>query len=118
MESQVRYLTLFLILLVIDGFEWFWIESLHKNIQLMLEFFKGPFLVLRFSCCILMTFVMMLSVILLFMLMIPLSILIVIKGLVDFDARKTQLVLFDWSNNNGSLDVKMDVSVLEKKIIF
>ena len=84
----------------------------------MLEFFKGPFLVLHFSCCILMTFVMMLSVILLFMLMIPLSILTVIKGLVDFNARKTQLVLFDWSQNNGSLDVKMDVSVLEKKIIF
>ena len=26
---------------VIDVFEWFWIESLHKNIQLMLEFCKG-----------------------------------------------------------------------------
>ena len=26
---------------VIDVLEWFWIGSLHKNIQLMLEFFKG-----------------------------------------------------------------------------
>ena len=35
--------------------------------------------------------------------------------LVDFNAGKTQLVLFDWSNNNGSIDVKMDGSVLEEK---
>ena len=40
------------------------------------------------------------------------------KWLVDFNAGKTQLVSFDWSNNNGSIDVKMDGSVLEKKIIF
>ena len=30
------------------------------------------------------------------------------KWLVDFNAGKTQLVLFDQSNNNGSIDVKMD----------
>ena len=30
---------------VIDGFQWFWMESLHKNIQLMLGFLKAPFLV-------------------------------------------------------------------------
>ena len=35
------------------------------------------------------------------------------KWLVDFNAGKTQLVSFDWSNNNGSIDVKMDGSVLE-----
>ena len=29
------------------------------------------------------------------------------KWLVDFNAEKTQLVSFDWSNNNGSIDVKM-----------
>ena len=40
------------------------------------------------------------------------------KWLVDFNIKKTRLVLFDWSNNNGSIDVKMDGSVLEKKIIF
>ena len=44
MEYQVRYLTLFFLFSVIDGFEWFWMESPHKNVQLMLEFFKGPFL--------------------------------------------------------------------------
>ena len=37
------------------------------------------------------------------------------KWLVDFNAGKTQLVSFDWSNNNGAIDVKMDGSVLEVK---
>ena len=32
------------------------LESLYKNIQLMLEFSKGPFLVLHFSCYTLMTY--------------------------------------------------------------
>ena len=40
------------------------------------------------------------------------------KWLVDFNAGKTQLVSFDWSNNNGYIDVKMDGSVLEKKSSF
>ena len=30
------------------------------------------------------------------------------KWFVDFNAGKTHLVLFDWSNNNGSIDVKLD----------
>ena len=46
------------------------VGSLHKNIQLMLEFLKAPFLVLHFSYYTLMTFLVMLSVILLYMLMI------------------------------------------------
>ena len=40
------------------------------------------------------------------------------KWLVDFIARKTQLVSFSWSNNNGFIDVKMDGSVLEEKSYF
>ena len=40
------------------------------------------------------------------------------RWLVDFNVGKTQLVLFDWSNNNGSIDVKMDASVLEGKSSF
>ena len=40
------------------------------------------------------------------------------KRLVDFNAGRTQLVLFDRSNNTGSIDVKMDGSVLEEKISF
>ena len=37
------------------------------------------------------------------------------KRLVDFNAGKTQLVLFDWSNSTRAIDVKMDGSVLEEK---
>ena len=40
------------------------------------------------------------------------------KWLVDFNAEKTQLVLFDQSNNTGSIDVKLDGSVLEEKSSF
>ena len=40
------------------------------------------------------------------------------KWLVDFNAGKTQLVLFDWSNKNGSIDVKMGGSILEQKSSF
>ena len=76
------YLASFLLFSVIDGFEWFWMASLHKNIQLMLEFLKAPFLVLHFSYYTLMTFLMMLSVILLSVLMILLSILSAIRHLI------------------------------------
>ena len=81
MEFQVRYLALFPLFSIIDGFEWFWMAIFHKNIQLMLEFLKGPFLVLHFFYYTLMTFLMMLSVISLPMLMILLylSILSVTK---------------------------------------
>ena len=120
---------------------WFWIGNFQKNIQLMLEFLQAPFLVLHFSYYTSMAFLMMLSVILLSMLMILLSTLSVIrhlicgnnlnwllnlnliyktlgwgrKWLVDFNAGKTQLVSFDWSNDAGAIDVKMDGSVLEEK---
>ena len=40
------------------------------------------------------------------------------KKWLDFNAGKTQLVSFDRSNNNGSIDVKMDGSVLEEKSSF
>ena len=39
------------------------------------------------------------------------------KCLVDFNARKTQLVSFDRPNNTGSIDVKMDESLLEEKCL-
>ena len=81
-----------------------------------------------------MTFLMMLSVILLSMLMILLFTLNATrhliygnprdtvdwgrKWLVDFNAGKTQLVSFDRSNNTGAIDVKMDGSVLEEKTSF
>ena len=40
------------------------------------------------------------------------------KWLVDFNAGKTEPVSFDWSNNNGSIGVKMDGSVLEEQSTF
>ena len=40
------------------------------------------------------------------------------KWLVDFNAGKTQLILFDRSNNTGSIDVKIGGSVLEGKSSF
>ena len=81
-EFQARYLVLFLLFSVMDGLTWFQMESLHKNIQLMLEFLEGPFLVLHFSYYKLMTFPTMLSVIFLSMLMILLSIVSVIRHVI------------------------------------
>ena len=40
------------------------------------------------------------------------------KWLVYFNAAKTELVSFDRSNNNGSIDVKIDGSILEEKSSF
>ena len=117
---------------------------LAKNIQLMLKFLKASFLVLLFSCYTLMTSLVMLSVILVSMLIVVLSLVSLIrhlicgnnlnwllnlnltyqtldwgkKWLVDFSARKTQLVSFDWFNNNGSIDMKIDGSVREEKSCF
>ena len=40
------------------------------------------------------------------------------KWLVDINAGKTQLVSLEWSNNTGTIDVKMDGSILEGKLSF
>ena len=40
------------------------------------------------------------------------------KWHVEFNAGKTQVILFDRSNNTGSIDVKIDGSVLEEKSSF
>ena len=40
------------------------------------------------------------------------------KWLVDFNARKTQLVSTDQSNNTGDIDMKMDGSVLDETSYF
>ena len=95
-------------------------ESLHKNILLMLESLKGPFLVLHFAFCVLMTFLMMLSVILPSILMILLSILGVIRHLIcgnNLNCFLNLNLIYEtlWTGNNGSIDVKMDGSVLEEK---
>ena len=82
MEFQVRYFGLFLLFSVIGGFRSFWIGNLHKNIQLMLVFLKGLFLVLHFFYYTLMTFLMMLSVISLSILMILLSTVNAVRHLI------------------------------------
>ena len=40
------------------------------------------------------------------------------KWFADFNAGKTQLVSFDWSNNTGTIDVRMDGSTVEEKSSF
>ena len=40
------------------------------------------------------------------------------KWLVDFNARKTQLVSVDWSDSSGNIDVNMDGSSVEEKSSF
>ena len=70
MKFEVRYWALFLFFRWLRVVYWW----LHKNIQLMLEFLKGPFLVLHMSYYTFMIFLMMLlSVILISMLMVLLS---------------------------------------------
>ena len=108
---------------------------LHKNIQLMLELLKAPFLVLRFSYYALMTFLMMLSVILLsdnttlYFKCDQVSDLwqqLELASEIESDlqtlwtgSRSGLLIsvlgkLLDRSNNTGSIDVKVDGSVLEE----
>ena len=82
MGFQVRYLAFFLFFSGIDNFGWFWRGILPKNIQLMLEFLKAPFLFLHFSYYILMAFLMILFAILLSLLMILLFTLSVIRNLI------------------------------------
>ena len=64
---------------VTDGLRWFWMGS----IQLMLDLDKAPFLVLHLSYYTLMTFLIMLSVILLFMLMTLFSFLSLTRHMVN-----------------------------------
>ena len=140
MEFQVRYLTLLLLFSVIGGLESVIVcmRSFLRNIQLMLEFLRAPILDLHFSYYTSMTFLMMLSVILLPMLIILLSIIRVIRHL---SVATTWIGFWIWmwstrhcrlrqemacwfqcwenqSNNNVSIEVKMDESVLKEKSAF
>ena len=107
------------------------------DINMMWEFLKALFLALHFSYYTLMIFLTMLSVILLSMLMILLSLLSVIGHLICGNnlnwIMKLNLIYetlwtgvrsgflismmgkLSWSNNNGSIDVKIDGSVLKEK---
>ena len=80
--TNLIFMELFCLFLLIDSFGWFWMGSLCKNIQLMVEFLKALFLVLNFSCYVVMTFLMMLSVIFLSTLVILLVTVSVIRHLI------------------------------------
>ena len=56
-----------------DSFSWLRMGTLQKNIQLIMDFLRAPFLFLHFFNYKLMTFPMMLSVILMSILIILLS---------------------------------------------
>ena len=81
-EIQVRSLPFCCLFSVIDVFRWFWMGSVQNNVQLVLEFLKILFLVLRFSYYTLMTFLKMLSVTLPSLLMILLSTLSAMRHLI------------------------------------
>ena len=81
-SGQVFGLISFFSVIIIDGFKWSWMGSLHKNIQLMLYFLMAPFLVLHLSYYTLIFFLMMIYVILLSIPMILPSNLTVIKHMI------------------------------------
>ena len=99
MEFQVRYLALFLLFSVIDGLSMLMIllstpsvirSDLWQQLELASEFESDLRDTVEQSK----------------------------KWLVDFNAVKTQLVLFEQSNNTGVIDVKMDGSLPEEKSSF
>ena len=118
--------------------------SFHKNIQLMLVLIKSSLLVQHFSWYILMTFLLILPVILqsilwyysthlkttLYNLWQQTELASEVesdsrdfvdlnrKWLVDFNAGKTLLVLFERSNKTGAFDVEIDWSFHEGKSSF
>ena len=101
MECWFRYLALFLLYSVIYQ------SGLHKNIQLMLEFFKDWFLVLHFSYY---TLISTLNVI---------RHIIELTCEVESDIWDTvDLFFFYQFINTCAIDVKMDGSVLEEKSSF
>ena len=143
MEFQVKNLVLFLLFSVIDGFVWFWMESRHKNVPVNAGVPQGsildPTLFLLYINELPDDFICDIVIYAddntLYSKCDQTSNLwqqlasevesdlwdtvdLGKKWLVGFNAGKTQLVSFDWSHNNGSIDVKVEGSVLEEKSSF
>ena len=128
---------------VIDSFKWFWVGSLHKNMQFMLEFLKVPFLVQHFLLYIndlpddaIFNIDIYTDDTTLYSNYIQASDLwqqlelaseleydlrdtvnLCRKQLFGFNAGKTQQVLLDWSNNTGAIDMKADKSIHENHLL-
>ena len=135
MEFQVRYLALFILFSGIDGFEWSWMESLIKNYPVNAGvpqgFILGPTLFLLYNSDLPDDVIFDIAIYSKFdqasdmwqQLELASELECDLrerdtvdwgkKWLVDFNAGKTQLVSFDRCNNNGSINMKMDGSVLE-----
>ena len=132
-------MALFRLVSVIDGFKWFWIESLLKNIQLTLEFLKVPILVLLYiknfldavicnialeaedttvycKCDQASDLWQQLELAAKHESDLRGTVYWGRKWVVPFSHRTTQLDSFDPSHNNGAIDVKMDGSVFEEKL--
>ena len=144
-EFQVRYLALFLLSSVIDSFNWFWIGSLQKEYpvnagvpqgsvlghKLFLLYINGlPDDVicdiviyavdtsLYFKCDQARDLWQNLELASELEFDLQDAVDWGSKWLVGFNAGKNKLVSFDWSNNTGDIDVKMDASALEEKSSF
>ena len=138
MESQVRYLALFLLFLVIDSFESS--QGNPVNAGVLQGSILGPTLFLLYindlsndvicniaicahdtilySNCDQASDLWQLEMVSKLEPDLPDTVDWGKKWLVHFNSGKTELVLFDWSNNNGFLDVKMVGSVLDEKSSF
>ena len=71
LEFHLKYLALFCIFSEIKSFSWFWMETLNKNIQMILEFLEASLLIIHFSYYTFMAFLMKQSLILLYLLVMP-----------------------------------------------
>ena len=63
-EILIRFSALFLQVSVADGFGWFSVGNLLRSSSKTLVFLRVPFLVIIFSCCILMIFLIVVSAVL------------------------------------------------------
>ena len=124
MEFQDKYLVLFLLFSVIDGFEWFWMGSFHKNSFHLPDDVICHIAVyaddttLYSKCDQASDLWQQLKLASELESDLGDTVDWGRKWLVDFNAGKTQLVSFARSNNTGAIDVKMDGPIFKEKLSF